>query len=88
MDFQGEVIIRKEMFHEKEMELLKWKALKASLFIYTSGIHAIKLENELGYITILPYKGHQIWDAVFYGRSIKMLSKFDEPKNVESIANT
>ena len=59
MAFQGEVIIRKEMFHEKEMELLKWKALKASLFIYASGIHAIKLENELGYITILPYKGHQ-----------------------------
>ena len=88
MAYQGEVIIRKEMFHYKEMELMKREALKASLFIFDSGIHAIKLENELGYITVLPYKGQQIWDAVFYGRSIKMLSKFDEPKNVESIANT
>ncbi len=52
MAFQGEVIIRKEMFHYKEMELVKGKALKASLFIFESGIHAVKLENELGYITV------------------------------------
>ena len=72
MAYQGEVIIRKEMFHYKEMELMKREALKASLFIFDSGIHAIKLENELGYITVLPYKGQQIWDAVFYGAGFRM----------------
>ena len=67
MAFQGEVIIRKEMFHYKEMELVKGKALKASLFIFESGIHAVKLENELGYITVLPYKGSKSGMRFFMG---------------------
>ncbi|MCX6089738.1 MAG: DUF4432 family protein [Candidatus Atribacteria bacterium] len=88
MVLNGEMVIGKEMFPVKERELVRWGVLKASLFIYESGIHAVKLENQLGYLVVLPYKGQQIWEAVFYGRDIKMKSKFDEPKNVDGIAHT
>lgn len=71
--------LQKDFFQEKEKELLSSGNLKASLFKYDSGINAIRLENEVGYIVVLPYNGQMIWDAYFYGRSIKMETPFEQP---------
>ena len=76
--FQGEVIIRKEMFHYKEMELVKGKALKASLFIFESGIHAVKLENELGYITAVSYT-HLLFSSLTAAKQFSSFSAHCSP---------
>ena len=57
--------LREAMFSEKEHLFLEDGSLKAYLFRYDSGVCAVKLENEKGYIIVLPYQGQMVWDAVF-----------------------
>ena len=52
-------------FTPKEKVFAQNGDLRASLFLYDSGVHGIKIENKLGYITVLPYQGQQIWDCNF-----------------------
>jgi hypothetical protein len=53
--------------------------LRASLFRYASGVCAVRLENALGHLVLLPYQGQQIWDAHLCGRRLTMKSMFDAP---------
>jgi len=62
---------------------LEGSGLTASLFRFHSGVEAIRLDNAHGAITVLPFQGQQIWDAVMFGRSLKMKSMFPEPRKVE-----
>lgn len=66
-------------FQEKEKNLLSYGGLKASTFVYDSGVAALRLQNELGELVMLPYQGQQIWDARFFGRSLTMKSMFTQP---------
>jgi len=84
----GYIALKKEFFSIRESEILKYNELRAVAFIYNTGVKAIKLINDIGYIIILPYNGQQIWDAVFEGRSLRMKSMFDEPKDVDFFLNT
>ena len=54
--------------------------LKAYRFRYESGVCGVKLENSLGWIEVLPYQGQMVWDAVFYGRSLKMKNSVRFPR--------
>jgi hypothetical protein len=71
--------LEKNFFGEKEKTLLQLHTLEASLFKYRSGIHAVRIKNSDGFITVLPFKGQQIWDAVFNRRSLKMKTVINEP---------
>jgi hypothetical protein len=82
------VALRKPWFTEKEQVLVESGILKATLFLYGSGVHAVKLENEQGYIIVLPYKGQQIWNAFFHGRFLNMKTMYQEPKNVGHFLET
>lgn len=53
--------------------------LRASLFCYPSGVCALRLDNALGHLILLPYQGQQIWDAHLRGRRLTMKSMFDAP---------
>jgi hypothetical protein len=84
MGAEGTVALEKQFFIEKEKLFFQHGNIKVSTFIYKSGVQAVKISNSRGYIIVLPYKGQQIWDAVFHGRSLAMKSLFPEPKNVSS----
>lgn len=72
--------LQENMFVEKEKLFLEDGELKASLFRYKSGVCAVRLENQYGYIVVLPYQGQMVWDAVFHGRSLKMKNAFEIPR--------
>ena len=80
--------LRKNCFTEKERVLVDFDELKASLFLYESGVHAVRVSNSKGHIIVLPFKGQQIWDAVFCGRRLTMKSLFTEPKDTDHFVNT
>ena len=71
--------LKKEFFSEKEILLLEHENFKATAFKYSTGVEALKVENEKGYFIILPYQGQQIWRAGFLGRELVMKTKFSEP---------
>lgn len=62
--------------------------LKAYLLRYESGICAVKLENSAGYISVLPFNGQMVWDAVFHGRSLKMQTSYEMPRKREVFRDT
>ncbi|WP_225365973.1 aldose 1-epimerase family protein [Levilactobacillus bambusae] len=57
-------------------------------FTYPSGVRALKLTNSRGYLTVLPYMGLMIWDAVFDGQSLKMKDMFSQPLPGTGIVDT
>ena len=72
--------LNESAFTDRETLFADAGELKAYLFRYESGICAVKIENEKGYITVLPFDGQMVWDAVFCGRSLKMETSFDMPR--------
>lgn len=59
------------MFNESSFELYKDNDFKISTFIYPSRIEGIKMENSRGYLTVLPFHGLIIWDAIFDNISLE-----------------
>ncbi|MEG0256801.1 MAG: DUF4432 family protein [Christensenella sp.] len=80
--------LKESAFTEKETLFADAGELKASLMRYESGVCAVKLENSVGYITVLPFQGQMIWDAVFHGRSLKMKTSYEYPKKREVFRDT
>jgi hypothetical protein len=65
--------------------LADFGGLKATGFRFSSGVAAIRLENEVGSVVILPFQGQHIWSAAFDDsngerRELTMKSMFDEPQ--------
>jgi len=80
--------LQREFFAQKERPFVRGEQLEADLIKFKSGIPAVRLRNRFGYIDVLPYHGQMIWDAVFNGRSLKMMTPFDEPRDVDSFLDT
>lgn len=68
-----------EQFSSRETRLAERGELSASIFRFQSGVRAVRLENALGVLVLLPYQGQQIWDATMCGRRLTMKSMFDQP---------
>ena len=66
------ISLRKNFFSDLELPLVEKEGLKASIFRYQSGVEAVRLSNDKGYIIMLPYKGQMIWEACFHGRILNM----------------
>lgn len=75
----GQFHLQKNQFSEKERPLCELGKLKASAFLFDSGVHAVRVASSRGHIIVLPYQGQQIWDAVFEGRRLTMASYFPQP---------
>jgi hypothetical protein len=60
--------------------LASYRDLTASTFRFSTGVLALRIANEVGWIDLLPYQGQQIWDAQFYDRRLTMNSIFSEPQ--------
>ena len=82
------VHLQRSFFGEKEKVLAECGSLLAIAFRYDSGVCGLRLENERGHVTLLPFQGQQIWDAVFEGRTLTMRSMFDEPRPTQVYLET
>lgn len=80
--------LQKTFFTDTEKTLVETDSLSASLFLFGSGVHAVRLKNELGEIVVLPFQGQQVWDARFFGRSLTMKSMFSQPYPTQTYLNT
>lgn len=80
--------IQRSYFGDNNQVFLEDENFCAILFRYSSGIPAIRLNNQIGGITVLPYHGQMIWDASFFGRDIKMKTSFSQPLDVQSYMDT
>jgi hypothetical protein len=82
------VNLDRDYFSEREKPSVNFHNLQAYLFRYSSGIHAVRIRNKIGYIIVLPFKGQQIWDAVFNCRNLKMKTIIDEPIETDFFLNS
>jgi hypothetical protein len=71
--------LQPEQFGPAEAVLARYAGLSASVYRYRSGVAGLRITNELGHISVLPFQGQQIWDAAFFGRPLTMRSMFDRP---------
>ncbi|MDR3355070.1 MAG: DUF4432 family protein [Synergistaceae bacterium] len=84
----GKINLRRSFFSECEKELGTWGGLRASTFIYSTGVYGIRVGNERGEIVVLPWNGQMIWDVVFDGVNLKMKSQFSEPVDSTLLVDT
>jgi len=80
MSFQTEIDLYRHHFSEREATLVVHGPLRASTFLYDSGVAALRLANELGELVMLPFQGQQVWSAHFLGRELTMRSMFATPR--------
>jgi hypothetical protein len=67
-------------FETAPATLLSTAGMEARVFRYSTGIEAVTITTRQGEVTVLPFKGQQVWRASFGGRPLTMLSMFDEPQ--------
>jgi hypothetical protein len=67
----------------QESKFVEYGSLAVSLFTHDSGVQAVKLANDEGYIVVLPYMGQQVWNAFFQDRFLNMKTMYKEPKLVD-----
>jgi len=66
------IVLKRNYFTDKETVFLEAEDLKVSLFKFETDVEAVRVQNEFGYIIVLPFKGQEIWEASFNGRIINM----------------
>jgi hypothetical protein len=80
--------LQKNFFTEAEKILAEHTGLTASIFLYDTGVQAVRLKNQLGELILLPFQGQQIWHTEFYGRPLTMKSMFTRPYPTQQYLNT
>lgn len=71
--------LSKQQFSEKEKLVLEFGKLSASVFLFDSGVHALRLKGERCELVLLPFQGQQIWQALVDGSDLTMKSMFTQP---------
>ncbi len=80
--------LKRKDFTEAERLLAETDGLRVIAFAYPSGVEALRIENARGQITVLPFLGQMVWDAVFDGRRLTMGNVFPYPRRGASILDT
>ena len=76
----GKIYLYKELFSDKEKVLFTDGTMSASVFKYSTGVDAVTIKNDKGYVTLLPFMGQMIWRMEFLGHDLVMKSIYDEPE--------
>lgn len=71
--------LKKYFFTDREQVLVEHGNMKVTAFLFSTGVEALKVENEKGYFINLPFKGQQIWKLFFGGRDLTMQTTIKEP---------
>lgn len=82
------ITLMPEQFDHYSQELLRNEYFTVNSYKFSSGIEAITIKNNRGFVTVLPFYGQMIWDAEFDGTSLKMTNMFSEPKYGQDITDT
>src|SRR6185369_6671370 len=88
MSERVEIDLRAVRFAAQPATLLRALGMEARVFRYSTGIDAVTLASRSGEVTILPFKGQQVWRASFNGRPLTMRSMFDEPQPTTDYLST
>jgi hypothetical protein len=88
MPHQVSVPLQPSLFNQGEKLVASSGRLVATALRYSSEVAGLRIENGAGAITLLPFQGQQIWDAVFFDRSLTMRSMFDEPQPTRDYLRT
>jgi hypothetical protein len=88
MSWETRIHLYPDSFAERERQLAEYDGIAASTFLYASGVHGLRLSNQIGQITLLPFQGQQIWSAEFRGRTLTMKSMFEEPRPTTEFLHT
>jgi hypothetical protein len=75
-------------FGSRKRTLVEHGVLSASGFRFETGVCGLELANDLGHLVLLPFQGQQIWEAVFGGRTLTMVSMFDAPRPTREYLET
>lgn len=67
------------MFDTSPREVFARGDLMVSAFRFGSGVEALRIDNGVGYVVVLPFVGQQVWRAHLHGRELSMVTQFDEP---------
>lgn len=82
------LILDESFFSQNERLILESGRIKAYTFIYSTGVHALKIENSRGFFVMLPFQGQQIWQAHFDSRELQMQSMFKEPRRADYLLDS
>ncbi len=85
---QTTIHLQRHQFTSREEILIEQGPFTASLFLFDSGIQALRIRNERSDLVLLPFQGQQIWSARFDGRNVTMKSWFDQPRPTTSYLET
>lgn len=69
----------KGFFSERPFELVSDGELKATAFLFETGVAGLRVENSRASMVVLPYTGMQVWHVSFDGRDVTQKSMFDMP---------
>jgi hypothetical protein len=72
----------------RETCIAEFGDIAAHSFRFARGPQGLRLTTPMGEVVILPFQGQQIWDATFFGRSLRMKSMFDEPRDTGDFLET
>ncbi len=76
----GKINLYKDMFSRDERVLFESGNFSVTSFVYSTGVEAVTLKNDKGYVTLLPFMGQMIWRMEFLGYDLVMKSIYDEPE--------
>jgi hypothetical protein len=82
------VHLRRNLFEQKERPFVDTDGIQVTLFRYETGVEAVRLASQHGYVVALPFMGQMIWDAWFEGVGLGMGSMFPAPRPAQSILDT
>lgn len=88
MSWETITYLQRHFFTETEKILAEYDGLTATTFLYSTGVQGLRLVNQVGQITLLPFQGQQIWHAEFHGRTLTMKSMFNEPRPTTDFLQT
>ncbi len=88
MSWQTTINLQPYFFNEAEKTLAEYEGLTASTFRYSTGVCGLRLVNQVGQITVLPFQGQQVWNVEFHGRTLTMKSMFDDPNPTTEYLHT
>lgn len=82
------ITLQRCFFSEKEKVFAEHGGIKIISFKFSNGTEALKITNTKGFITVLPFKGQQVWRAEFCGHPLTMKTMFDEPTLSDNFLKT
>ena len=82
------IYLKKEFFTDREFLIAEHGKMRAFAFRYSTGVEALRVENQKGYFIILPFKGQQIWRAHFCGKDLQMRTMMEEPQQSDVYLET